>query len=314
MAERGGGRWDVGREWIEDESRGWEADRARPVAPPAGRIDGASGAFRDAGAVQDTRGAPPAPPPATRDPAHGPSGAYQPSGSTGETFGYGSPPAAYPPAPPAHAGPGGYPPAAYPAPPPAGHDGRYPPGVYPPASYAPTAYQPSAGAPGGNQPAPYGQAPGGYQPAPYAQAPGGYPPAPYAQAPYRQGAGARAGQRPYGQRAEVPTVDAETDTGGLIRPSRVILLVALIVSAGVVIYGFFVEKGGLQIPISVVGLVMLGISLLLTALASLRGGLRASREGSLMRSIVVPVFGGLCALGAAGSLATAFMLGTLFIR
>jgi len=106
----------------------------------------------------------------------------------------------------------------------------------------------------------------------------------------------------------------EQPSGGLIRPSRVLLLVALAVSAGVVVYGFFVERGGLQIPISVVGLVMLGVSLLLTALASLRGGVRASRDGSVLRSAAVAIFGGLCALGAAGSFATSVILGFLYQR
>ncbi|MBA2254226.1 MAG: hypothetical protein H0W07_03810, partial [Chloroflexi bacterium] len=163
----------------------------------------------------------------------------------------------------------------------------YPPGAYPPGAYPPGAYPPGAYPPG-------------------AYPPGAYPPdpnqAPVRHAPYRD------------LRAGVPTIDDELPKGGLIRPSRVVLLVALAVSAGVVIYGFFVEKGGLQIPISVVGLVMLGVSLLLTALASLRGGLRASREGSVLRSVAVAIFGGLCALGAAGSFATSVFLGSLYQR
>ena len=98
----------------------------------------------------------------------------------------------------------------------------------------------------------------------------------------------------------------------MIRPTRVLLLIALAVSAGVVVYGFFIDRSGLQVPISLVGLAMLGVTLLLTAIASLRGGIRTARAGSRVVSAGFAFFGGLCALGAAGSFASAFILFQLY--
>ncbi|MBA2255297.1 MAG: hypothetical protein H0W07_09310, partial [Chloroflexi bacterium] len=169
MADRGGGRWDVGREWT-----GSEPDPDLPPMPGDQSGSYPPGAYPPSGLTTPTIA--PVPPYGGTSS----SGTYQP----GPRYPPGAyPPGAYP--------PGAYPPAAYPP-------AAYPPGAYPPAAYPPSAYPPSA------------------------YLPGAYPDpsqAPVRHAPYRD------------LRAGVPTIDDELPSGGLIRPSRVVLLAALAVSA-----------------------------------------------------------------------------------
>jgi len=153
----------------------------------------------------------------------------------------------------------------------------YPPGVYPPGA----AYPPAAAYPPG----------------------AAYPPA----APYPPGAA-------YPPGAWYPdAIDGPPAVRGrLVTPSRVLLTTAIVVSMAIVAYGLFIDRSGRTVIIGIVGLGMLGVSLILTAVASLRGGIAASRHGSLAWSALIAIFGGLCALGAAGSLASALILFQLY--
>lgn len=129
--------------------------------------------------------------------------------------------------------------------------------------------------------------------------------------------GAQRPPAPYEQDAWSPAVDIADNPApkaGVIRPSRILLLLALLVSTAVLAYGLFVDKSQYQVAIAIVGLAMLGVSLLFTAAASLRGGLRSAREGSLVRSSSVAIFGGLCMLGASGCLASGLVLALLYRR
>lgn len=185
-------------------------------------------------------------------------------------------------APPAPPTTDGYPPSPYPPP------GPYPPpspyasaGPYPPSAYPPSAYPPAG---------------------PYP------PPSPYPPPWYSEGADGRlAALGP----DEADRSDARR---GLLRPSRVLLTIAIVVSLAIVAYGLFLDRSGRTVVIGIVGLVMLGLSLIITAFTSLRGGIDASRQGAMGRSVAIASFGGLCALGAAASLASAWILFQLYLH
>jgi hypothetical protein len=271
MADKGGGRWDVGRDWTDDElgrvrpgesARPPERTRPNDPAPPRWSPD-AGGAT----AAGDPRTAEP-----------GPSRA-----------GYSADP---------YRDPAGYPPRSAQS---------YPPGA---AQRPGTASQPGTGQRAGAPYQPAAPQPPAWQSAPAA----GQRSAPAYQRYAVDPAGAtHRTPASYETYLDDPADAADAgQTAPVIRPTRVLLLIALAISAGVVFYGFFIERGVLQVPILVVGLAMLGISFLLTALASLRGGIRVARHGSRLASAGLAFFGGLCALGAAGSLASALILANLY--
>jgi hypothetical protein len=92
---------------------------------------------------------------------------------------------------------------------------------------------------------------------------------------------------------------------------RVILLVALVASAAVVVYGLLFDRSGQAIPFTVAGLLVLGVTSAVVSVGLARGSLRAGNEGRALRAIGGALLGGLFALGAAASLFVAVVLGYL---
>jgi len=100
----------------------------------------------------------------------------------------------------------------------------------------------------------------------------------------------------------------EEGTGGLFSPVRLLLYLLVIGSGATAIYGMFIDR---TLPITVSGLAVLGLSLALLAFSAAHGAASLGRRGYGGRALLAALFGGLCAMGAAGSLAGAFVLGML---
>jgi hypothetical protein len=96
-----------------------------------------------------------------------------------------------------------------------------------------------------------------------------------------------------------------------VTPARFLLVLLLIGSGAVAIYGMFFDRTRLQIPLTVSGLAVFGVGLVLLALMFARGAARLGRQGAGGRALLAALLGGLCAFGAAGSLAGAVILGIL---
>jgi hypothetical protein len=92
---------------------------------------------------------------------------------------------------------------------------------------------------------------------------------------------------------------------------RVILLVALVASAAVVVYGLLFDRSGQAIPFTVAGLLVLGVTAAVVSVGLARSALGAGNEGRAVRAIAGAFVGGLFALGAAASLFGAVVLGFL---
>lgn len=90
---------------------------------------------------------------------------------------------------------------------------------------------------------------------------------------------------------------------------RVILLVALVASAAVVVYGLLFDRSGQAIPFTVAGLLVLGVTAAVISVGLARGAFRAGNEGRAIRAMGGALLGGLFALGASASLLLAVVLG-----
>jgi hypothetical protein len=101
--------------------------------------------------------------------------------------------------------------------------------------------------------------------------------------------------------------DVRRERSGLT-PGRILFAIVALASLALVAYGFLFERGGLQLPIMVSGLVMAGISLIVLAFLALASLVRAGRQGSGGRAFGWALVGGIAALVAAGSLASAVIL------
>jgi hypothetical protein len=93
-----------------------------------------------------------------------------------------------------------------------------------------------------------------------------------------------------------------------VTPVRVLLLAVLIIAGGVAIYGLAVAK---SVPMIVSGMAIVGVCLFLLGLIAAGAVVRAGRRGQGALAFTAAVFGGLCMLGAAGSLSVAIVLGLL---
>lgn len=96
--------------------------------------------------------------------------------------------------------------------------------------------------------------------------------------------------------------------GRIVTPARLVLFVAFLAALAVTVYGVFFERGGLQIPITVSGLGVLGIIFLGMAAWGAATAVRCGRSGSVGRAFLAALFGGLAACGASGSLGGAIVL------
>lgn len=92
---------------------------------------------------------------------------------------------------------------------------------------------------------------------------------------------------------------------------RIVLLVALVASAAVVVYGLLFDRSGQAIPFTVAGLLVLGVTSAVISVGLARGAFSAGNQGRAIRAISGAVLGGLFALGASASLFVAIVLGYL---
>ena len=90
---------------------------------------------------------------------------------------------------------------------------------------------------------------------------------------------------------------------------RVILLVALVASALVVVYGLLFDRTGQAIPLTVAGLLVLGVTSAVISVGLARAAFRVGNEGRAIRAIGGALLGGMFALGASASLLLAVILG-----
>jgi hypothetical protein len=94
----------------------------------------------------------------------------------------------------------------------------------------------------------------------------------------------------------------------LISVPRVLLFVLALIAGGVAFFGFL-DRSALQLPIIVVGLLLLGVVLLVLSLSLARAAAALGGQGSGGRALWGAFLGGLCILGAAGALSGAVVLG-----
>jgi hypothetical protein len=105
----------------------------------------------------------------------------------------------------------------------------------------------------------------------------------------------------------------EEGTGGLFSPLRVVLGLLVIGSGLVALWAMFIAETDQQLPITIGSLAVLGLSLGLLALSSASGAANLGRRGYGGRALLAALFGGLCAMGSAGSLAGAITLGMIWL-
>jgi hypothetical protein len=96
----------------------------------------------------------------------------------------------------------------------------------------------------------------------------------------------------------------------MISVARVLLALLALGAAAVAFFGFL-DRSAMQLPIIIVGLGLLGVSLLVLSLSLARASVQLGGQDSAGRALLAAFFGGLCILGAAGSLAGAIVLGML---
>lgn len=94
-------------------------------------------------------------------------------------------------------------------------------------------------------------------------------------------------------------------------PGRLVLVVALIGSAAVVVYGLFLDRIGSTIALTVAGLAVLGITFAIIAIRLGTGSVHTAHEGHGGRSLLKALAGGISAMLASGSLGSAVILGLL---
>jgi hypothetical protein len=102
------------------------------------------------------------------------------------------------------------------------------------------------------------------------------------------------------------------DGGGRITPFRTVAALALAGSIFVTLYALFVERTAVQIPILVSGRAVLGITLLVLAVAGAARAVRAAEDARPAAAFFAALLGGLCALGAAGALGSAIVFALIW--
>jgi drug/metabolite transporter (DMT)-like permease len=104
-------------------------------------------------------------------------------------------------------------------------------------------------------------------------------------------------------------------TGGIraprLGPIQIAIAVALVGSAGLVIYAFL-KRDSSQIPLLATAAAIFGIVLVVLALSGAAATYRAAREGRAGRAMVLALAGGVAAIAAAAALAFATILGLLY--
>ena len=93
---------------------------------------------------------------------------------------------------------------------------------------------------------------------------------------------------------------------------RIAVVVVMVVSGLVVLYGLILDRTGQNIAFTVAGLAVLGLTFAFTSAWFLSRALKDARWGRTLGSLLGAAAGGLFALGAAGCLAAASIF--TFIR
>lgn len=97
-----------------------------------------------------------------------------------------------------------------------------------------------------------------------------------------------------------------------ITPLGVLVALAIAGSIGLVLYGLFIERGGVQIPLLVSGLAIFGITCAALSMSRLAKIVRVGSQGETGAALRAALLGGIAALAAAGSLAAAVILALLW--
>ena len=98
---------------------------------------------------------------------------------------------------------------------------------------------------------------------------------------------------------------------GLVSPLRVLLFLVVLIAGGVTFYGLFMEQSAAQLPMSIAGLAMLGISSFLLAISLARAAAQIGRRGRGGKALLAALLGGFFILTAAGATAGAIVLAML---
>ncbi len=121
-----------------------------------------------------------------------------------------------------------------------------------------------------------------------------------------------AGQQPTVRPIATAAVAKARPHRQLVTPFRVVAIVALLGSAGAILYGARFARDDTQLPILVAGLSVFGLVWLALAVAGCLIVLRAGREDDTRTAFFAALLGGLSALVAAGSLGSAIILGLVW--
>jgi hypothetical protein len=93
-----------------------------------------------------------------------------------------------------------------------------------------------------------------------------------------------------------------------VTPARLVLVAVVLISGVAALYGLVIAK---SVPMIVSGTAILGIGLFLLGCIAVGSVIRAGRRGDGALAFAAAMFGGLCMLGASGSLSIAIVLGLL---
>lgn len=92
---------------------------------------------------------------------------------------------------------------------------------------------------------------------------------------------------------------------------RIMLLMVAIAAGVIVLYGLLVERSSIKLPLIVSGLAVGGVCLGWLGFSLARSAAGLADRGRVAVALLVAFVGGLCVLGASGSLAAAIVLGIL---
>jgi hypothetical protein len=97
----------------------------------------------------------------------------------------------------------------------------------------------------------------------------------------------------------------------MVTPFRVVILIALVISASIATYSLLVARGSQVIPVTVAALAVFAISAALLGINVGAGAMGSARAGHVGRSVFAAMVGGILCLAAAGGASAAIMLGML---
>ena len=96
-----------------------------------------------------------------------------------------------------------------------------------------------------------------------------------------------------------------------LTPVRVLVIVAVLISLGLIAYGF-VRRDSSQIPILAAGLIILALTLVGAGFWSAVAAYREARSGRFGRAFAGALIGGLCVLAGTAALASAIVLSLIW--